>query len=209
MATKRSSRSSASTSATPKADPKSGSESKVFLIKKTLFTASELEIISLTHPRTGSGAKFIIHEKDVYEVNSFQERYRSWFIGQSVVSNGNLYMTTRVDPLFLVIPVLSTDCTERAIPIDQLLVDTESLKNGRLLDVLSDDQLDLVADVKRSGDIQALKYNKGKTLNWLQRKCERLVPKLIEHKIHCGTAATSANFVKSEKIEMDKDSNGV
>lgn len=211
MATKRSSRSSAPASSVPKADDvKAGSESKVFLIKKSLISESDrdLEILNLSHPRTGSGAKFLIHEKQVYEIISFQERYRCWFLGQSVVSNGNVYMTTCIDPLFLILPFLATECTDRAVPIDQLLVDTEAVKNGRLIETLADDQLELVADVKRSGDIKAVKYNEEKTLSWLQRKCEKLIPKLMEHRIHCGTAATSANFVKSEKMDMDKDSKG-
>lgn len=210
MASKRSSRSSTNT-ALPKADDgTSGSESKVFLIKKSLIPASDLEILNLTHPRTGAGAKFLIHEKQVYEIMSFTERYRSWFIAQSVVSNGNVFMTTLIDPLFLALSFLSAECSDRAVPIDQLFIDSETTKDGRLLEVFTDDddQLELVADVKRSGDIKALKYNPEKTLSWLVRKCEKLTPKLMEHRIHCGTAATSANFVKSEKFDTEEDSKG-
>lgn len=211
MATKRSSRASATASSMSKDEVKAGSETKVFMIKKTLVPEDDkdLEIVSLSHPRTGSGVKCLIHEKQVYEITSFQERYRSWFIGQSAVSNGNLFMTTCIDPLFLALPFLTGECSARAVPVDQLFVDSDTLKNGRLLDVFTDDeQLELVADVKRSGDIKALKYNEEKTLSWLVRKCEKLVPKLMEHKIHCGTAATSANFVKSEKMDTEEDSKG-
>lgn len=211
MATKRSSRSTKDTSSAAKADDvKAGSETKIFVIKKSLIPEDDkyLEIVNLTHPRTGSGAKFLIHEKQVYEIVSFQERYRSWFIGQSAVSNGNVYMTTSIDPLFLALPFLVAECSDRAVPIDQLFMDTEGLRNGRLLEVFNDEQLKLVADVKRSGDIKALKYNEEKVLSWLEAKCEKLVPKLMEHKIHCGTAATSANFVKSEKMDMENDSKG-
>lgn len=164
--------------------------------------------MSITHPRTGSAAKFLIHEKQIYEITCFQERYRSWFIDQSAASNGNLYMTTLIDPLFLALPLLVTECTDRAVPIDQLFVDSNTVRNGRLLEVFTDEQLELVADVKRSGDIKALKYNEEKTLSWLTKKCEKLIPKLMENKIHCGTSATSANFVKSEKFEEEKSSKG-
>lgn len=212
MATKRSSRASANTSTGSKVDEvKAGSESKVFLIKKSLIPEDDkdLEILSLTHPRTGAGAKFIIYGKQVYEITSFQEKFRCWFMGQSAIANGNVYMTTSIDPLFLALPLLVADCSDRAVPIEQLFVDSDSLKNGRLLDVFEDvEQLELVADVKRSGDITALKYNEKKTMAWLERKCQKLIPKLMENKIHCGTAATSANFVKSEKMEQDKDSKG-
>lgn len=209
---KRSSRSSsASTGAVAKTDEvKVGSESKVFLIKKSLVTesASNLEIMNMTHPRTNSAAKFLIYEKQLFEISTFQERFRSWFIGQSVAANGNVYMTTSFDPLFLALPFLTAECSDRAVPIDQLFVDSETVRNGRLLEVLEDEQLELVADVKRSGDIKALKYNADKTLDWLVRKCEKLIPTLIENKIHCGSSATSANFVKSEKLETEKESKG-
>lgn len=212
MAPKRQSRASSNNTSVGKADEvKAGSESKVFLIKKSLIPEddTDLEIISLTHPRTGAGAKFVIYGKQVYEITAFQEKYRCWFLGQSAVANGNLFMTTAVDPLFLALPLLAGECADRAVPVEQLFVDEDKLKNGRLLEVFEDDaQLELVADVKRSGDIKALKYNEKKTVAWLVRKCEKLVPKLMEHRIHCGTAATSANFVKSEKLDTDKDSKG-
>ena len=40
------------------------------------------------------------------EVNWFKERYRSWFLGDSVISYGGLYLSTPVDPLFLALPIL-------------------------------------------------------------------------------------------------------
>lgn len=211
MTSKRSSRSASAANTSQSStieEIKPGNESKIFLIKKSLVLEEELEIINITHPRTGSAAKFLIHEKQIYEITCFQERYRSWFIGQSAAANGNVYMTTPVDPLFLALPLLASECTDRAVPIDQLFTDSNTVRNGRLLEVFVDEQLHLVADVKRSGDIKALKYNEDKALSWLARKCEKLVPKLIEHKIHCGTSATSANFVKSEKLEEGKDNKG-
>lgn len=209
---KRSSRSStANESTVAKTDEvKVEGESKVFLIKKSLIKEDDpdLEIINLTHPRTAAAAKFLIHEKQLFEISTFQERYRAWFIGQSVAANGTVYMTTSIDPLFLALPFLVAECSDKAVPIDQLFVDSDNTKNGRLLEVLTDEQLELVADVKRSGDIKALKYNGEKTLDWLARKCEKLVPTLLENKIHCGSSATSANFVKSEKLETEKESKG-
>jgi ribonuclease H2 subunit B len=48
------------------------------------------------------------------EVNWFKERYRSWFLGDSVISDGGLYLSTPVDPLFLALPIL--EASRRQVP---------------------------------------------------------------------------------------------
>ena len=42
------------------------------------------------------------------EVNWYKERYRSWFIGDSVLEDGSMYLCTLVDPLFLALPLMES-----------------------------------------------------------------------------------------------------
>ncbi len=42
------------------------------------------------------------------EVNWYKERYRSWFIGDSVLEDGSIYLCTPVDPLFLALPLMES-----------------------------------------------------------------------------------------------------
>lgn len=84
-----------------------------------------MKIVKLRHPHTGTGSLFAFSHKDskVFEVNIFEDgrrllisiclifysfdlSYRSWFVDDSVVSDGSLLLTTQVDPLFIVIPYL-------------------------------------------------------------------------------------------------------
>lgn len=37
--------------------------------------------------------------------------FRSWFIGNSVSSEGTILLSTKIDPLFLILPLLQQVCT--------------------------------------------------------------------------------------------------
>jgi hypothetical protein len=54
----------------------------------------------------GLPAEFLLLHGHLQEVNWYKERYRSWFIDDSVQGDGSLYLCTPVDPLFLALPLL-------------------------------------------------------------------------------------------------------
>lgn len=94
-----------------------------------------LEIINLRHPRDDRSAKFIFNNENnticeilkfslphrldsspfLYRIHlliyqhltkGFDLIYRSWFIGNYINSDGSMYLSTSIDPLFLVLPYL-------------------------------------------------------------------------------------------------------
>lgn len=88
-----------------------------------------IEIISLRHPRTGDGAQFLYNSNDgtIQELWKYSEKFRfvflvglnfcddfvtlktfsrSWFIGNSVNSEGTILFSTNIDPLFLILPLM-------------------------------------------------------------------------------------------------------
>ncbi|CAE6438310.1 unnamed protein product [Rhizoctonia solani] len=70
-------------------------------------STASLSPLRLPHPRTGLPALFIHHGSTLLELHSVtSDAPRSWFIGQSVVSNGNLLLMTPIDPAFILIPFL-------------------------------------------------------------------------------------------------------
>ncbi|KAF8739722.1 Ydr279p protein family (RNase H2 complex component), partial [Rhizoctonia solani] len=72
-------------------------------------SGSSLRPLQLPHPRTGLQALFIYHGSTMLELHSVTpDAPRSWFVGQSVVSNGNLMLMTPIDPVFILIPFLQT-----------------------------------------------------------------------------------------------------
>lgn len=64
-----------------------------------------------------------------------------------------------------------------------------------------------VVRIKFQGDedLNAFKYNEEKTLQWLQKKTERVADILKQKNIHVGTGAVSASFVKSSKTDQTDD----
>lgn len=134
--------------------------------------------------------------QDLYELNCFSETNRSWFINETVCSNGRVFFPTRMDPLFLVIPYLEKKCSDKAVPMDHILVDDEFPHMGRLAKVCGiNHQMALIADEKRAGDICAFKFNEEKLMNWLYQKCIRLEQALGKER----KFSRSHNFVKEEK----------
>lgn len=61
------------------------------------------DIVTLRHPNTGESAVFLFSpaNNSVQEILTFNERKRSWFIDESVKSDGKMHLSTPIDPIFL------------------------------------------------------------------------------------------------------------
>ncbi|XP_045505904.1 ribonuclease H2 subunit B [Colias croceus] len=167
----------------------------IMLIKDSLFKNNSFTIISLPHPAHGSLTRYCLDEenKKVYEIVTFNEPYRSWFIDETVKSDGSIMLVTPVNPLFLVLPRLRDQCNSRAVPLDDLL----SEKGFDKLINFIGNVLDNVGDLKGSSEMKAYKYNEEKTLNWLKSRVLKLSTVLKEKNLHVTSGATSATFVAS------------
>ncbi|KAG8725052.1 hypothetical protein FRC09_009326 [Ceratobasidium sp. 395] len=70
-------------------------------------SSSSLRPLRLPHPRTGLPALFLPQGSTILELHAINpDAPRSWFVGQSVVSDGKLVLMTPIDPAFLLIPLL-------------------------------------------------------------------------------------------------------
>lgn len=108
------------------------------------------DIVNLRHPNTGESAIFLFSpaNNSVQEVLTFSEGRRSWFIDDTVKSDGKMHLSTPIDPIFLVLPYLRKYCSQQAIPLDQLLRDEEFPETERLLKSSGLKYLNLIADRK-------------------------------------------------------------
>lgn len=181
----------------------SASNTWVFLLKGDAVDLPEgtPDIVQLRHPQSGNPAMFLFSPGDgmVQEVLTFSENRRSWFIEDTVKSDGKMHLSTPIDPIILILPYLRK--ATHVMPLDQLLKDDEFPETERLLRVSGLKQLALVADRKGDEELNAFKYNEEKTLNWLQRKAERVAEILKQKGIHVGSGAMSTTFVKSSKSD--------
>jgi len=137
----------------------------------------------------------------VEEVMTFDEQgQRSWFIGNTVQSDGTMLVTTPIDCTFLILPYLIK--ANKAKPgifmsLDCLLDDLELPECRRLSSCCSPQHLDSVADIKGSGDSAVLRYNEVKTFTWLKLKVDQLIVCLQDLDVRVD--ASVATFVRSKR----------
>ncbi|RLU14754.1 hypothetical protein DMN91_012641 [Ooceraea biroi] len=159
------------------------------------------EIVRLRHPASNKPAMFVFGSADrtVQEILIFDEKKRSWFINDSVKSDGKLYLSTPIDPIFLVLPYLRK--SQLAQPLEQCLWDEDFPDTSRLAQC-KNLKLSLVADRKGDESLQAFKFNEDKSLKWLQSKTEKVASVLKQKGIHVSQSAISATYVTSIKSEV-------
>lgn len=100
----------------------------------------------MRNPCTEKSSRYVYakHLSRFFELLSFDEQPRSWFINEMTCSNGNLYMTFPFDPLFWGLYYLRKNCSDRGMPLDQALEDTEFPNSQLVGDVLAVEQLQMV-----------------------------------------------------------------
>lgn len=160
-----------------------------------------MEIISVKLPRKTS--MFVkSHDGAIYELFQFNESSRSWFLNSTVCSNGKIYLTTQIDPLFIFIQYLQEHCETRAQPLDQIMEGSA----GMFIEILKLPQMKMIADQKGPDDLKAFKFNEEKTMKWLKKKFTLIQNSLRDQHI-ISSGATSMNFVKSSADEeiVDED----
>ena len=89
----------------------------------TTESKQDLNFIVLPHPKSAN-IVFGIMDDVIYELQNYQPRsFASWFINQKVSSSDSIYIMSKVDPRFLLLPFISS--TTRYCPIDQILTHTD------------------------------------------------------------------------------------
>ncbi|XP_028164552.1 ribonuclease H2 subunit B [Ostrinia furnacalis] len=166
----------------------------VLLLKESLFDNDNFSVITLPHPATGNPAKYCLDNVNnkIYEAVTFSEPHRSWFINETVKSDGSIMLVTPINPAFIVLPRLKEHCSNRAMPLEDLLSEKGY---DKILDYVG--TLDNIGDLKGSPDLKAYKYNEEKTLKWLQDRVKKLAQVLRQKNIHVTSGAASATFVSS------------
>ena len=175
-------------------------ETRVLIAPTSAFKSVEddcVKIIKLRHPKTNLGTCFLYNseEKTLYEMMSFTEEHRSWFVGNKVVGDGRMLLSTPVNPLFLLLPFMIK--SEKLVPLDQMVEDddypeTESI----LLGSLDDSKLSIIADSKGTKDLNVWKFNEEKTLAWLEKKVRSLASVFEETSVDLSEGA-AATILKS------------
>lgn len=170
------------------------SQSTLISILEQLLEAddNELDIVSIQLPRKTSMFIKSHDELSIYELTQFNEKHRSWFLNDTVCSNGKMFLTSKIDPLFIFLQYLEANCKTKAQPLDQIMEGPAEI----FMKSLKLEQMKVVADQKGPDDLKAFVYNEDKTVKWLKKKFELILNSLREQHI-ISSGASSMNFVKS------------
>ncbi|KHJ81705.1 protein family protein, partial [Oesophagostomum dentatum] len=124
--------------------------------------------------RENTLAESKFYQLTLFQVVSIGETHRSWFYGESVVSDGAIRLLSPIHPLFLALPYFMKS-KSKFVELEEILNDAECpsiavlLKNDQLLK-----NLDKIADVKEVCDTKVYRFNENKTLEWISDRFQRL-----------------------------------
>lgn len=176
----------------------------ILLAKESLLQNKNFRFISLPHPATGKLTKYCLEDvtNKMFEVVTYNEPHRSWFIGETVKSDPSMQILTPINPLFLILPKVKSQCTSKAVPLEDLLSDKGY---DQIVNTVKD--LEKIADRKGPVELKAYKYNEEKTYKWLEDRIRNLAKVLKEKNLHVTAGAVSATFVSSNlnNVEIEEE----
>ena len=173
-------------------------------------------IINLLHPRTNRKTPFLFVNEKIYELQTSypmlgeETGYASWFVGDTIISDGSLVIATPIDPLFLAISLLSTN--KRMRPFNQLFL-SEKAPESKRIGHCSDLNLKHVCDVNDDYGPDSIfyRYNEDKTISWLKLKITNLIKQLNimsesldENNAHSGVAKSFVMAGSSSRNDMNE-----
>jgi len=175
------------------------SSQKVAFIPVSLTACEEVRSVELRHPCTGEASCFLLGSSGgrlerVVEVTAFDEGHRSWFVGDTVQSDGKLYLCNIYNPIYLILPYLIK--APRLTPLEQTLEDPQFPHTHLLAEAVGGGELKAVAEPKGAAELNVWKYSEAKALEWLEGRCRRLKAALMEAKVPTCTAQ-ALTFVRS------------
>ncbi|XP_006879664.1 PREDICTED: ribonuclease H2 subunit B [Elephantulus edwardii] len=170
---------------------------------------SGLMFVKLANPCSGEGAIYLFDMclQQLFEIKVFKEKHHSWFINQSVQSEGLLHFATPMDPLFLVLHYLIKAGKEGKFqPLEQVMVD-DVFPNCILLLKLPELQKSLhhVTEEKEIDSKKYYKYSKEKTLKWLEKKVNQTMAALKANKVTVGARVQSSMYFSGNQFSNDTE----
>ncbi|KAG0078637.1 hypothetical protein BGZ92_001392 [Podila epicladia] len=131
----------------------------------------------LPHPTSGLPSRYVIQDGKLYEMQvAAAEGIRSWFVGDTIQSDGSLYMITPLDPIFMFIPILeiarqqTSGSTGRFLVVDDIF-ESDQYTSLRHLAQLDDVEKHLaqICEV-RDGSLKTFRMDDERAMAWLKKK---------------------------------------
>jgi len=160
-----------------------GPQRQVFIIDDAdqLNDISTLQCVSLPHPKYAKPCRYLSHGSDVWEVQRIYQPPSSWLDlkREEIQEDGSLYMCTRIDPLFLALPLLergrkkTSDHDGYFLQLDQLLP-TSSFPPSLLRHPSFTDSIATICQKRDGWDSAVWRLDDEKVVSWLRAKMQRM-----------------------------------
>lgn len=171
---------------------------------------NKLQRVRLPRPKDGQGQHFFYDEQGLalYEVVSFADKYRSWFIDNLLCSDGHFRMLTRLDPLFLFVPLVLNFTSDKFRSLEDIcgeynanfMINSATASDSGVAEKY--DRIDYalapdinwsnICDVKDIDGELYMRFNRNKAIDWLLMKHNRLMECL---KSHLGEKTSKATLM--------------
>ncbi|URE46924.1 Ydr279p protein family (RNase H2 complex component) [Musa troglodytarum] len=158
-------------------------------------------LLSLRHPQSGKPACYILREGYLQELHWFKQSYGSWFLGDYVCEDGSLYISTPIDPIFVLLPIFEEARMKKASDqgvfrqLDEILY-VDGYPGYQHLFSVAKDTMNMVCELKEIGSSKFFRLDNSRVLAWLCCKVQHLKATLLE---------LDKNYTAQEERETLKD----
>ncbi|XP_057434636.1 uncharacterized protein LOC130727504 [Lotus japonicus] len=144
-------------------------------------------MILLRHPKTGNGTQYLFVNGALQELQWFKNLYGSWFLGDYTCEDGRMYLSTPVDPVFIMLPIFEEARMKKRDgdlgnfrQLDEILYIDGYPGYHQLMSTV-ENCMQVVCEVKEVGSLKFFRLDDSKVLRWLCYKACQLkqtLPKL-------------------------------
>lgn len=142
------------------------------------------QLLSLRHPKSGNANNYLFINEGLHELQWFKKSHTSWFLGDYVCEDGSLYISTPVDPVFVMLPIFEDarmkkgDDPGKFRQLDEIIYIDGYPGYQHLLPVV-EKSMGVVCEVKDIGSTKFFRLDDSKVLAWLCAKVDRLKQTLL------------------------------
>ncbi|XP_054794537.1 uncharacterized protein LOC129300034 isoform X2 [Prosopis cineraria] len=143
-------------------------------------------LLLLRHPKSGNATRYLFVNGILQELQWFKKSYGSWFLGDYLCEDGRLYLSTPVDPVFIMLPIFEEarmkkgDDPGKFRQLDEILFVDGYPEYQHLMSTV-ENCMQVVCEVREVGSMKFFRLDDAKVQRWLYYKVCQLkltLPKL-------------------------------
>ncbi|XP_028781295.1 ribonuclease H2 subunit B-like isoform X2 [Neltuma alba] len=154
-------------------------------------------LLLLRHPKSGNATRYLFVNGTLQELQWFKKSYGSWFLGDYLCEDGRLYLSTPVDPIFIMLPIFEEARMKKGEDpgkfrqLDEILFVDGYPEYQHLLSTV-ENCMQVVCEVKEVGSTKFFRLDDSKVQRWLHIKV-------------CQLKQTLPQLGKNYAVQEEKD----